>query len=331
MPKQTLPTHNPQLQFISGISTAHPLSSAGLYTNLDGDSFRPFSDVLKWQSSSKPLKQFKKNQVSGIEVVANDNFISSAQDGVTWLGHCTFLFRLNGSLIITDPVLGKVSNVMPRHTALPCKPEALVGIDCILISHNHRDHLDKKSLKLLCAQNPDAIIYTGLQIGKLLRRWKITNTIVEAGWWQQYPTINGISITYLPAKHWSRRALADTNDMLWGSFTLQTTTHTLYFGADSGYGIHFSEIQKHFPSIDYAFIGIGAYMPEWFMEASHTGPTTAIQAVHDLKAKHFIPMHYGTFDLSDEPIFWPAQELKKLQSTCNATVNFLNIGTKKYF
>jgi L-ascorbate metabolism protein UlaG (beta-lactamase superfamily) len=300
------------------------------YTNLDGDSYRPFSDVLKWQTSAKPLKAYKKDQTSGIHIITDGTFLNDRENGYTWLGHCTFYFTINGLNIITDPVLAKVSNVMPRHTELPIAKEQLNRVDIILISHNHRDHLDKKSLKYLCALNPKAVIYTGLQIGKLLRRWKINNQIIEAGWWQQYPDLNEVAITYLPAKHWCRRALADTNDMLWGSFMISANNKHFYFGADSGYGIHFSEIGLHFHEIHHAFIGIGAYMPEWFMSTSHTSPQDAIKAVQDLNSNHFTPMHFGTFDLADEPIYWPLQELKKLEHTSNSKINYINIGGK-YF
>jgi L-ascorbate metabolism protein UlaG (beta-lactamase superfamily) len=328
MSSKNLPTLNSTLPIIKENWTGNPVAN-NQYTNLDGDSYRPLSDVLKWQTSAKPLKEFKKNQTSGIEVFTEGNFLTDASNGYTWLGHCTFYFTLNGINIITDPVLGKVSSVMPRHTELPVAQEALNNIDVILISHNHRDHLDKKSIKFLCALNPNSIIYTGLQTGKLLRRWKITNQIIEAGWWQNYPFVNDLQITYLPAKHWCRRALADTNDMLWGSFMLNANNKNYYFGADSGYGIHFSEIGAHYKNIEQAFIGIGAYMPEWFMSTSHTGPQDAIKVAADLNCKKITPMHFGTFDLADEPIFWPKQELKKIEHNCTAHIEFADIG-KKY-
>jgi L-ascorbate metabolism protein UlaG (beta-lactamase superfamily) len=328
MQQKILPKDNPLLHTIKDNWLGNPIEH-NRYTNLDGDSYRPFSDVLKWQTSTKPLKEFKRNQVSNVDVHTDGNFLSDASNGFTWLGHCSFYFTLNGLNIITDPVLNKVSNVMPRYTPLPVAPEALNKIDIILLSHNHRDHLDKRSLKLLCTLNPKAVIYTGLQTGKLLRRWKIQNQIVEAGWWQAYPIIKDLQITYLPAKHWCRRALTDTNDMLWGSFMFTINSMHIYFGADSGYGQHFAEIGEHFNNIQLAFLGIGAYIPEWFMSTSHTSPQDAVQAAKDLNCKAFAPMHYGTFDLADEPIFWPKQELKKIEHTTTANIMFLDIG-KKY-
>ncbi len=212
---------------------------------------------------------------------------------------------------------------------MPCNVADLKNIDFILLSHNHRDHADQKSMQQLCALNPNAIILTGLEIEKLLRRWKITNPIIEAGWYQQYHLDADVAVTYLPAKHWNRRGLTDMNDMLWGSFMLQSKDQTIYFGADSGLGIHFNEIAQLFPFIDYAFLGIGAYKPEWFMHTAHTGPGDVLIAQEQLQAKQLVPMHHGTFDLSDEPIFYPKQELLQFQEEQGIeNIKHLTIGMK---
>jgi L-ascorbate metabolism protein UlaG (beta-lactamase superfamily) len=155
----------------------------------------------------------------------------------------------------------------------------------------------------------------------------IKNTIIEAGWFQNYPKAHAVQITYLPAKHWNRRGLSDLNEMLWGSFMLTHQNQSLYFGADSGMGQHFEIITDLFPNIDYALLGIGAYQPEWFMATAHTSPIEAYEAFQILKAQHMIPMHYGTFDLSDEPIFYPKTELLKLKTEQNIhSILFPNIG-----
>ena len=117
---------------------------------------------------------------------------------------------------------------------MPFKPEELTQVDYILLSHNHRDHLDKKSLQLICKQNPNAIILTALQISTLLNKWRIKNKIVEAGWYQSYALDEEFNVHFLPAKHWNRRGLLDLNQMLWGSFLIESKIKTIYFGADSG-------------------------------------------------------------------------------------------------
>ena len=122
------------------------------------------------------------------------------------------------------------------------------------------------------------------------------------------------------------------NNMLWGSFMLEGNGRKIYFGADSGLGIHFSEIAQLFPNIDVALLGIGAYKPEWFMHTAHTSPADALVAFEQLQANQLIPMHHATFDLSDEPIFYPKQELLLLQEQLGvAAVNHLSIGNKIQF
>ncbi len=309
--KQRL-THNPSLSFIKNDWAGNQLNGKNQFINLDGASERSFAELFQWQTEKNPLKPLKKKQNSAIEVVSNSSFSINTDDGFTWLGHATFLFTIGGKHIITDPILYNVGPVK-RYTPLPCSVADLKNIDFILLSHNHRDHADKKSMQHLCALNPNAIILTGLEIGNLLRSWKITNPIIEAGWYQTYNLKAELQITYLPAKHWNRRGLNDMNEMLWGSFMLQSKNQTIYFGADSGLGIHFNEITQLFPFIDYAFLGIGAYKPEWFMHTAHTGPGDVLIAQEQLQAKQLVPMHHGTFDLSDEPIFYPKQELLQLQ------------------
>jgi L-ascorbate metabolism protein UlaG (beta-lactamase superfamily) len=324
-------THNPDLPFIKNGWEGNPINSKNQYINLDGPGERSFKELYKWQWETNPLKALKRKQQSTVAVEKNTSFIRCRTDGITWIGHATFFITLAGKQIITDPVFGNVGPVK-RYTPLPCKADELKGVDYILLSHNHRDHAEKKSLQQLCALNPKAIVLTGLEIGKLLRSWKIANTIIEAGWYQQYVADEKINFTYLPAKHWNRRGLKDMNEMLWGSFMIESKESTIYFGADSGLGIHFEEIAGMFPAIDYALLGIGAYKPEWFMHTAHTGPADALLAFEKLKAKYFIPMHHGTFDLSDEPIFYPKQELTELAAKEKLNnILHLDIGTKQLF
>jgi L-ascorbate metabolism protein UlaG (beta-lactamase superfamily) len=272
----------------------------------------------------------KKRQRSPLTVKNNRHMTGSREDGFNWLGHATYLFTLGGMHFITDPVLYDVA-VVKRHTALPCSVEDLKGIDFILLSHNHRDHMDRRSLSDICTLNPDAVILTGLGIGTLLRQWGIANRTVEAGWYQSYPVESDVTITYLPARHWNRRGLTDLNEMLWGSFLLDDGKRKIYFGADSGLGSHFSEIGKLYPGISHAFLGIGAYKPEWFMHPSHTSPEDAIRAFRELGAANWVTMHHGTFDLSDEPLFYPWQEMERLaQEHSLHQLLRMDIGSKHF-
>jgi L-ascorbate metabolism protein UlaG (beta-lactamase superfamily) len=319
-------TYNPDLQFIKENWDGNPLNSSNQYINLDGPSERTFKELFRWQTGTKAFKQEKKNQKTNVAVINNTTLLDNTDEGITWIGHATFLFHLDGKRFITDPVLYNIGPVK-RQTVLPCSPHTFTNIDYILLSHNHRDHLDKKSMQVLTNQNPNAIILTALGINKILRSWNINNDIIEAGWYQEYNIDSNVKITFLPAKHWNRRGLTDLNEMLWGSFMLQSIEKTIYFGADSGMGSHFEEIATLFPNIYCAILGIGAYMPEWFMLTAHTSPQDAYKAFQILKAKYMIPMHYGTFDLSDEPIYYPKNVLMELvNDNPIKDVLFLDIG-----
>jgi L-ascorbate metabolism protein UlaG (beta-lactamase superfamily) len=244
-----------------------------------------------------------------------------------WLGHASFFIRLAGISMLIDPVLFNVS-LIKRQSALPVAVDELRNIDYMLISHDHRDHCDEKSLEILARNNPDAIYLTGLRLETLIQTFTHSTKIQSAGWYQQYKTDDDIKICYVPSRHWGRRFLNDTNRRLWGGYVIQGAGKTIYFSGDSGYGSHFEDIGKIFPEIDYCIIGVGAYKPEFFMGQSHVSPTNAVKAFHDMHAKVMIPMHYGTFDLSDEPMGDPLRVLHKLddQGEIKGDLKALKVG-----
>jgi L-ascorbate metabolism protein UlaG (beta-lactamase superfamily) len=229
--------------------------------------------------------------------------LKSKEEGIVLIGHASFLIRTGGKLIITDPQLTSPSMWNWRYSTLPFKIEELTGIDYILLSHDHFDHMDEESLKQLYKQNPNVVILTGLRTTPLMQEWMPGVRVMEAGWYQEYQTgKDSISFTFLPTRHWSRRGLFDQNLRLWGSFLIKSSDIKIYFGGDSGYGSHFEEIFNLFGEVDYAIIGIGAYKPRWFMHANHTSPLEALRAARLMKTKNLIPMHYGTFAMGDEPL-----------------------------
>ena len=150
------------------------------------------------------------------------------------------------------------------------------------------------------------------------------NNIQTAGWYQQFAIDEpGISITFVPARHWSRRSLADTNKRLWGGFVLEINDTRIFFSGDSGYDTHYKQIGAIFGGFNYAIMGIGAYEPKWFMHPMHQSPEEALKAFDDLQSQRFIPMHYGTFDLSDEPLQQPLTDLKKAAAAMNVQEKLL--------
>jgi L-ascorbate metabolism protein UlaG (beta-lactamase superfamily) len=120
-----------------------------------------------------------------------------------------------------------------------------------------------------------------------------------------------VTITFLPARHWSKRSLFDTLETLWGGYMIQSADFGVYHAGDSGWFGGFAEIAKRFDRIDVAMLPIGAYAPRWFMEPSHISPEEAVRAATVLLARNLIPVHYGSFVLSDEPLTEPPAMLEK--------------------
>ena len=273
-----------------------------------------FGTVLKWQLSENPQKKEKKADTWIPEVADCTAFLQSQDDGLVWLGHASFLLRVGGVLLLFDPVLFSSIGLRRRH-ALPCRPEDLTGINYLLLSHGHRDHLDEKSMQLLARQNPKAQVLTSLSMTPLLRSMAPGLAVQEAGWWQQYELGDDVpfELFYLPASHWHRRGLLDLNQVLWGSFLLRLPDgRTLYFAGDTSQADHFEEIEQQFGPLDVVLMPIGAYKPAYMMQLSHVNPHEAAKAANLLRAGHVVPMHYGTFDLSDEPASEPLRQLQQV-------------------
>lgn len=286
-----------------------------------------FSKVLKWQTSARPKAAEKKADTWRVNVVKDKKFLASKEDCIVWLGHASFYIRINGVQIITDPVFYTLGGFVKRYSELPCAVSDFRDIDYVLLSHGHRDHCDRRSLRELYTNNKFELL-TGLNIGKLVSGWLPGLKYQEAGWYQPYADLKGgLMVTYLPAQHWSNRYPWDLNETLWGSMMIEGDK-TIFFGGDSGYCDYPAQIQSLFPSIDYAMIGVGAYTPDFMMQDVHTSPWEALQVIKDLGARSFIPMHYGTYDLADEPMGEPFRLLHqyKHDESHKVAIEILDIG-----
>ncbi|MDR2905201.1 MAG: MBL fold metallo-hydrolase [Helicobacteraceae bacterium] len=270
----------------------------------------PFADVFKWQFSRNPQRKEKRDDAFELQI---QNFNPSAMqnNSIVWLGHASFLMKINGARLIIDPCFFKT--LIPIKRNLPCSPDSLKSINYLLVSHDHRDHFDKKSVKILVENNPEIEALIPLGGSRLFSEKALRNVkIQEAGWYQEYKLGYDIRIIFLPAKHWGRRALRDANKTLWGSFLIIAGDTKIFFAGDTAYDeLLFKEIQNLFGDIDVCLLPIGAYSPQWFMSESHTNPEEAAQIFLDLGGKVLIPMHYGTYDLSDEPPSEPIKRLRK--------------------
>ncbi|MFN8277059.1 MAG: MBL fold metallo-hydrolase [Chitinophagales bacterium] len=310
MPLQYL--SNPNLPFIIANWKGNPYKQRFFDPKHPfGQDFRAF---LKWQFSRNPQKKEKQESTWRLTTDHSKSFLQTSQNGLTWLGHASFHIRYNGVQILIDPVFYPISGVVRRHSELPCAVREFNDINYVLLSHFHRDHCDRRSLSDLSRNNALAFI-TSLGGSKVIRPWFPAADLTEMGWYQHL-TLPGtdIEITHLPTRHWSNRYPWDTNQTLWGSYMIRLGEQFIFFGGDSGYSEYTKEIGRLFPRIDYALIGVGAYSPSYMMQNVHTRPEEAVAAAHDLGAAHFIPMHYGTYDLSDEPMHEPEVILRKMDA-----------------
>lgn len=303
------------------------INSKGQFENLEHPFEPNWFAVFKWKIQRNKFAEEKKIiDDLATEVVCDTSFISDQSDVIVWLGHASFFIRVNGVNILTDPVFNSPSIFIKRKVKMPFEISMLPKIDYILLSHDHRDHLDKKSLNLILRKSDTTKVLTGLRMGNWLNKNLKADKykIEEAGWYQQYTTdTSKVKIYFLPARHWSKRGLFDTNHRLWGSFIIQTSNRTIYFSGDSGYGNHFKDVGSLFNQIDISIMGIGAYEPEWFMSPNHISPKDALRAASEMGAKALIPMHYGTFDMSDEPLFEPINSLIDLHKNSLSQIELL--------
>ncbi len=286
-----------------------PLDENGRFRNLNHPFQPEFKKLLRWQTTKNPQKEEKRKDRWLPEIQADGGFLERKDDCFVWLGHSSFFIRIGGTGILIDPVIGKAS-VVKRKVPFPYSPEIARQADYLLISHDHRDHCDEPSLKKVIRANPKLNVLTGLGMKPLLQQFLPGAPIEEAGWYQKFSICKELDVWFLPSRHWSRRLLNDTNQRLWGGFMISGPGQSFYFMGDSGMDDHFTKIGELFPGIQFAIMGIGAYSPEWFMHPSHMKPEDSWLAFQQLKADHFIPMHYGTFDLADEPLAEPLQRLK---------------------
>lgn len=261
---------------------------------------KTFIDLIKWK-----LEKNNKVYTNHLEVLKDTKFLDQKEDYIVWLGHASFLIQIDGKRIITDPCL-TAPPLTKRYTELPIHI-ADISPDYILISHGHYDHLDSKTLTFF--DHATALI--PLKMQKIIHKMNPSIKIQEAGWYQQYAIDEHFKIYFLPALHWHRRTAFDMNKVLWGSFIIQTPTKTIYFSGDTAYGEHFKSIGELF-DIDIAILPIGAYEPRWFMKDNHMNTDDAKQAYIDLGAKIFLPMHFATFDLSNEALDEPEQIIRNL-------------------
>ncbi|WP_026781835.1 MBL fold metallo-hydrolase [Pleomorphomonas koreensis] len=286
----------------------------------EADHRTSFRDVLAWKRDSRRAG-LPKPPAAPTPVVEPDlDRIAGPETSATFIGHSTVLLRMGGLSILTDPVFSEraspVGFLGPRRAVPPgITLDRLPPIDVVVISHGHYDHLDRASVRHLARRGGDRTLFVvPLGVGQLLKRWGIDNS-VELDWWESH-LYRGVEFMLTPARHWSARGLRDRNQMLWGAVAMFADGFSCYFGGDSGYGPHYRATRQHLAGrerngilFDLSLMPIGAYEPRHIMKAHHMDPEEAVTAHREIGARASIAIHWGCFQLTDEPLDEPPQRL----------------------
>ena len=263
-------------------------------------------DILRWKLGKKEPRIEDFAALDAVRPAVQGGGAEALAGGApvaVWIGHATWALRLGGQLIAIDPIWsasigGAVRRLVPPGVRLAAMPAA----DLVLVTHDHRDHMDLPTLRKL----PDTARYV-VPIGNSERLGK--PDVVELDWWQTHE-VGDLAITLVPARHWSMRMPWNRNATLWGGYVIRGPEGTAYHSGDTAWGDHFAEIGARLGPIDWAMLPIGGYAPRWFMAPQHIDPIEAAQAWEALGARHLLAMHWGTFRLTDEAIGEPPARLR---------------------
>jgi len=274
-------------------------------------SFRAFNEKKKSLDMNVPQEHVveKTKVLSDLERFKDDDYIA-------WIGHATFLIKLGNTTIITDPVFSKNAGPLifgpKRFTEPALNLNEIPKTDLFLLTHNHYDHQDMSTIRRYPYK--DSKVLVPLKLGKYFTRYRFKD-VTELDWYDEIKVNDDLKVTLLPAVHWSKRSLTDTNKTLWGNFLIEYKDKKIFFACDTGVGNIYKELGNKFGPIDLTLINIGAYnfypmMPYKDKSAYHTNPEEALSVAQDLKSKKVLGTHWGTFVLSLEPIMEPPVRFK---------------------
>ena len=265
--------------------------------------------VLRWKLTSRAERS--PDFISDVEQTIPPQHLEDGKLRATFVNHSTVLIQQAGSNILTDPIWSEraspLSWVGPwrrRETGIAW--ENLPPIDAVLISHNHYDHLDLPTLQRLAARGHSVFIVPAGEARRL--RSANIGPVHELDWGESF-SFPDFTIHSVPAMHFSSRAIFDRNRTLWCGYVIESHDRFVYFAGDTAFGNHFAQIRERFGSPRLALLPIGAYEPRWFMSSVHLAPEEAVQAHEILAAETSIAIHHGTFQLSDEKIDQPKEQL----------------------
>lgn len=283
-------------------------------------------DVIRW-SWERRRQQLAPDPAPNTFPLAQPLFSPRAPTGelhATWVGHATLLLQLGGINVLTDPMWSEraspVSFAGPRRFVPPgIDFDLLPTIDVVFISHNHYDHLDRPTVRALAKRLPDIEWLTPLGLAAKLRQWGAAN-VRELDWWQACTVetpAGSLSVGCAPAKHFSARGFRDRGRTLWCSWAISDDTSRVFFAGDTAYHPEFATIGRRCGPFDLLLLPIGAYEPRWFMSTVHMNPPEAMRAYAELTreqsdAPAMLPIHWGTFRLTDEAMQEPPEWTRRL-------------------
>ena len=301
-----------EAEWLSGVKNQELESLYAPHVNADGTFFNPWAERPErrgnWRSRERQtFEEFPAEKYAHLEnsysYLSDTNF-----DSISHVGHASFIIKMNGETVFTDPFFSNRALIIKKDLPLKFDFSNVPDRPVVLISHNHYDHLDKKTVKKLVKKN--AVFLVPLKLKKFFTKLG-AKEVYELDWWESVQ-VGPLQFTFLPAQHWSRRIGQKGGATLWGGWLIQGSK-TVYFSGDTGYFRGFEEFGRRF-DIDYAIMGAGAYEPRWFMHYSHMNVEEFIRAADELNAKVSVPMHFGIITLSDEPLLYPLYELDNFLS-----------------
>jgi len=287
----------------------------GTFRNPEGSPVRSKDIKFSYKTFTKEKKKIDttvpKDHVIDKKIVKENLEKFKDDDYIAWIGHATFLIKLGETTIITDPVFSKNAGPLifgPKRYVKPALDlKEIPKTDVFLLTHNHYDHQDMSTIRSFPYK--DTKVLLPLKLGKYFQRYKDVN---EMDWYDEIKINDDLKITLLPAVHWSKRSLTDTNKTLWGNFLIEYKNKKILFACDTGYGNIYKELGEKYGPIDLSMINIGAYdfRPMFEKSIYHTTPEEALNIAQDLKSKKVLGTHWGTFVLSLEPIMEPPVRFK---------------------
>tara|TARA_B100000475_G_scaffold2316_1_gene2043 strand:+ start:58 stop:1062 length:1005 start_codon:yes stop_codon:yes gene_type:complete len=297
----------------------HHLSD-GSFRNPKGSPERDSNFKWSFKIFNKEKKKLNMNIPKGY-VVEKEKVLSDLEkfkddDFIGWIGHATFLIKLGETTIITDPVFSNNAGPLffgpKRFTKPALKLSEIPKTDLFLLTHNHYDHQDMTTIRRFPFK--DAKVMLPLKLGKYFTKNGYSD-VNEMDWYDEIQVNENLKVSLLPAVHWSKRSLNDTNKTLWGNFLIEYKGKKIFFACDTGVGNIYKELGNKFGPIDLTLINIGAYnfypiTPYKDKSSYHTNPEEGLSVAKDLRSKKVIGMHWGTFVLSLEPIMEPPKRFK---------------------